>query len=279
MKRIRYILTVGVFLSLLCSDAFAFIGVNPKLFAEAYDETINFHRDGDNTITSGHLIEGLKATSDGFVKSTELYLKQRYGSDANKDYWNNRGEMILGGRIRFFSKIYLAFFYEYIFGWYMGDTNQTNPNPYGDSFRDTRYGLIFWQGADKEYAKERNQHFPLSFWDEIYADAIHYQKDDNNVASFTNIRAGYRLLRIHKTVFDVYSAWYFAWDINKDYWNNKFELGPGLRIKPWDDLELSLFVEFLNGYYIDRNGRYPLPGGKEFNDRRYGVLFWHGLGF
>ncbi len=267
---------LGLFFS---TCAYSLPGLNPKFFAEAYDETVNFEREGNNTITAGHLIQGVKFPELGLVKSAEFYFKQRYGSDANKDYWNNRGELITGTRIRFFSKIYVAVFYEYIRGWYMGDNNTNNPNPYGDTYEDMRYGFIFWQGLDNEYKKKWKTNIPLSFWDEIYADAVRYKRDDNNFASYTNIRAGERLVRVGKMAFDVYGAFYYAWDTNKDYWNNKFEYGLGFRLKPWSDLDLSLFYETLDGQYLKRKGRYPLHHGLNYSDHRFGILFWYGLGF
>ena len=118
------------------------IGLKSKIFAEAYSETINFQRDGDNTIASAHVLEGLKLMVPN-ISTLDIYMKQRYGSDANRDYWNNRGEFALGARIRFFKKIYLAFFYEYIEGRYIGRENSDNPNPYGTHFQDTRSGFIF----------------------------------------------------------------------------------------------------------------------------------------
>jgi len=276
---------INIFLSalmlvlfILTTHVFADIGLSTKLFAEFYSETINFQRDGNNTITSVHVLEGIKLSFPK-ISAIDIYLKQRYGSDANRDYWNNRGEFALGARVRFFKKIYLAFFYEYIQGRYIGQVNSKNPNPYGSHFEDMRYGLIFWQGLDTEYKHRWKKSFPLSFWDEIYADALFLKKDHNNIISYTNIRAGGRLARVYKTVIDVYLVSYFGIDKNKDFWNNKIEYGFGFRMKPWSDLDLSLFIENLNGKFIEKNGRYENPYEINYTDRRIGLLFWHGLGF
>ncbi len=275
----QHIKLILLMLVVTAGTGVADVGIRQSWFAEVYDETINFQRDGNNTITGVHAIEGIKLQFPRVVRTMDVYLKQRYGSDANRDYWNNRGELMLGARIRFFQKIYVALFYEYIHGWYVGDSNSKNPNPYGQTFTDMRYGLIFWQGLNNEYNDAYSTRFPLTFWDEIYADAIVYKRNDNNFISYTNIKCGMRLLRLHKSVFDVYLATYYGFDSNKDFWNNKLELGLGMRVKPWTDLELSLFVEFLAGHYIERNGRYANPHDSPYQDRRFGVLFWHGLGF
>ena len=269
-----------VFMLILLSMSYARadIGLKTSWFVEGYNETINLQYDGGNTVGSSHLIEGIKYQFPAFINTMDLYLKQRYGSDANRDYWNNRGEFMLGMRMRFFKKIYVALFYEYIRGWYVGDANSQNPNPYGNSYEDMRYGLIFWQGMDLEYKDKWTDYFPITFWDEIYADAIFYKRNENNFISYTNIMAGTRWVRIHKSVFDTYVALYYGFDTNKDFWNNKIDYGLGFRLKPWTDLELSLFLEFLNGQYLERNGRYPIPDDLNYKNRRYGVLFWFGLG-
>jgi hypothetical protein len=141
-----------------------------------------------------------------------------------------------------------------------------------------RYGLIFWQGVDLEHENKPKDNLPFTFWDEIYADAIIYKRNENNFISYTNIMLGTRMVRIHKSVLDLYVASYYAFDTKNDYWNNKFDYGLGFRLKPWTDLELSLFLEFLNGQYIERHGRYPNPNDLKYKDRRYGILFWFGLG-
>ncbi len=278
-NKTQILLYVFLFVLILSvSQVNAGIGLNTKLFAEVYSETINFQRDGNNTITSAHVLEGVKLSVPN-ISTLNVYLKQRYGSDANRDYWNNRGEFALGARLRFFKKIYFAFFYEFIQGRYIGQVNSENPNPYGSHFQDTRYGYIFWQGMDMEYKHRWKKSFPLSFWDEIYADGLFLKKDHNNIISYTNIRAGGRLARVSKTVVDVYAVSYFGIDKNKDFWNNKIDYGIGVRTKPWSDLDLSLYIEFLHGTFIDKNGRYENPYGKNYNDRRIGLSFWHGLGF
>ena len=277
-KSSRIVYFIILLIGLCSCHVWADIGISTKFFAEAYDETINFHREGNNMITMAQVLEGIRVHIPK-ISTIDLYLKQRYGSDANRDYWNNRGELMLGTRMRFFKKIYFALFYEYIQGKYFDVQNSDNPNPYGSNYEDMRYGLLFWQGFDAEYTDRWTTRLPLTFWDEIYADAIFYKKDSNNFISYLNIKAGARLIRLHKTVIDVYAVNYFSIDKHGDFWNNKFEFGVGLRIKPWTDLELGLFVESLKGAYMDRDGRYVNPYDESYDDVRFGVLFWHGIGF
>ncbi len=242
-----------------------------KLFAEIYNETIRLHREDDNTIALIQAIEGVQ-TPLPKLGSIELYLKQRYGSDANRDYWNNRGELSLGVRLRFFERIYLGIFYEYIWGKYIDMEANENPD-----YTDVRYGGIFWQGADFENQDNVSISFPLSFWDEVYADAIYYKRDRKNFIAYANGKFGARFLRIRKTVLDFYYVSYLNLDINGDYWNNKFEFGLGFRIKPFSDIDFALFVENLKGTYIKRIDDDENPSEGPYHDYRIGLLFWYGL--
>ena len=252
-------------------------GFKPKFFAEVYSETIKLRREGNNVTSMAQSMQGIKLTIPKFSR-VKIYLKERIGGDANRDYWNNRGEVMLGLRLRFFQKIFFAIYFEYISGKYFNVENNENPNPYGSTFKDIRGGFIFWQGFDAEYKDRWTKTFPFSFWDEIYSDITYYKKDDNNIIGYLNVKAGARIFRVHKTVLDYYFVSYSMFDKHGDFWNNKLDFGIGFRIKPWTNLELSLFVETLKGTYLDRNGRYENPHLSQYNDVRIGLLFWHGIG-
>jgi hypothetical protein len=249
-----------------------------KFFGEVYNETISLGREERNVITMTQALQGARARIAA-ITTVDLYFKQRFGGDANRDYWNNRGELMLGARARFFQKVYLGLFAEYIQGRYFDIESSDNPNPYGSNYDDVRYGLIFWQGWDREMSSPSPRRFPLSFWNEIYADFIHYHRDRANNILYLKAKAGLRMLRAHKTVLDLYGIQYLNYDTNGDFWNNKAELGPGVQVKPWTDFAFSLFVEYLRGSYYNRSGRYENPYPMKYNEVRAGLIFWWGREF
>jgi len=252
-------------------------GIKPKFFAEVYSETTQMRKQGNNLTSMAQSMQGIRLTIPKFSK-VKIYLKERIGGDANRDYWNNRGEFMLGLRLRFFRKIFFALYFEYISGKYFDVENTDNPNPYGLNYKDVRGGFIFWQGYDAESAHRWTKTFPWTFWDEIYSDITYYKKDDNNIIGYLNVKAGARILRVHKTALDYYFVNYTMYDKHGDFWNNKLDFGIGFRIKPWTNLELSLFAETLKGTYFDRDGRYENPYPSMYNDVRVGLLFWYGIG-
>jgi len=275
---ILYFYTLNLVLSqfIFCKQSFAKQDFSTNFFAEIYSETISLRSEKYNTISMTQSLQGLRIRLPK-VSTIDVYFKERYGSDSNKDFWNNRGELMLGIRARFLKKMYFAFFFEYIQGKYFDVGNSENPNLIGLNYEDIRYGLIFWQGSDSEYSDRLTKTFPISFWNEVYADAVYDKKDSKNFISYFNGKFGARILRINKTVFDSYYFTYLMFDKNGDFWNNKFEFGIGFWLKPWTKIDLKIFLESLKGTFIDRHGRYFNPNEDTYTDLKIGLLFWFGL--
>lgn len=272
---IFFVVLLGV---ILPAPTLAGAGLEPRLFAELYNETISMGREERNLITMTQALQGGRVHIPGF-STVDVYFKERFGDDSNRDYWNNRGELMLGARARFFQKIYLAVFGEYIRGRYFDSESSRYPNPYGSNYEDIRHGLIFWQGWDRAWYVPNTKRFPLTFWEEIYADFIHFQRDSHNNILNAKGKAGLRILRVRKTAVDLYGIQYFSWDTNGDFWNNRGESGMGIQLKPWTDYALSLFAELLRGFYIERDGRYMNPYQKKYDEVRAGLIFWYGREF
>jgi len=245
-----------------------------RFFAEAYDETIYQRREGRNTVTMAQLYEGVRKPVPG-VGIWDSYVKIRYGSDANKDFWNNRGEVMLGTRLRFFEKVYLALYGEYVRGEYIAYDQEAMP--YAPSYEDWRGGLIFWHGWDPGGWAPRGA-LPFTAWSETYADINYLEKDDQNIIGYIESKLGLQLLRLHKTRLDLYGVVYAYYDRNADFWNNHAAAAPGIRFTPWSDLDLNFRVEYLWGTYYQRSGRYENPYERNYQDLRIGFFFWYGWG-
>ena len=42
-----------------------------------------------------------------------------------------------------------------------------------------------------------------------------------------------------------------GFDTNQDYWNNYAQVGPGFRITPFEDLDLKIGLEYVEGRYFN----------------------------
>ncbi|MBN2357570.1 hypothetical protein JXO59_15760 [candidate division KSB1 bacterium] len=246
-------------------------GLRWGFFTEVYDETIYMKRDRQNTITMAQMFEGIRVYAPKKIK-WDSYIKFRYGNDANRDFWNNRIETMVGTRVRFFTKIYLAWYSEYVMGEYIkrSDVNA----PYGASYEDVRHGLIFWHGWDAD-PWLTDVATPFSAWSEVYADATFLKKDRKNIIYYGNGKLGLRVFRFHQFHLTPYLVTYLNYDANADFWNNHYDYGAGLRIVPWGDVDLQICLEYLQGGYFNRSGDYENPYAASYDDFRVGFFLWH----
>ena len=241
---------------------------------EFYNESTVLEKFDDNLISFSHTKPGLRI-SGLLGRTAEFYVLLRYGKDMHRDFWNNRAETGLGLRIKLFKKVFLAPYIELIRGYYM-DIPDEYPQPEQKEYDDVRSGLLFWYGWDNYFSYSSLFSFPLKFWGEMYSDISYYRSQRNNVIGYWHIRTGFHTMQLWKSCIDVYGVSYVMKDINEDFWNNKAEIGPGIRIKPVSGLDLTFFIEYLFGTYFGIEGRDPNPYSQQYTDRRMGVIFWIG---
>lgn len=245
-----------------------------SLWGEIYDESIRSQRDRSNLNSSSHIRQGFKINWDWLTLQTYLFC--RYGKDLKRDFWNNRFEGGIGIRSRFFEKVFLAFFAEYLQGKYL-DIPVEYPQPEQKKYTDFRSGLIFWYGWDTYYEPSKWLTLPMIFWGDIYGDLIYYKKNNHNTIGYLQSKLGFHLLRIWKITIDAYAVTYLVKDINEDFWNNYAEFGPGIWLKPLPDLDLKFYIEWLEGSYFNiERPEDPNPNTQRYQDRKMGILFWFG---
>lgn len=246
-----------------------------SIWGEFYDESMIFESEEDNVFSNSHIRQGLKIRHLPVINLFQTYILLRYGRDLHRDFWNNKTEVGLGLRTRFFKKIFFAPYAEYICGFY-NKIPEGRPQPQARQYTDLRGGFIFWYGWDTWYSPASLITFPRHFIGEVYSELNYFRKDRDNIISYTHMKAGIRAVRIWKCAFVGYGAMYIMKDRNRDFWNNVAEIGPGFWIKPHPDVDLKFFVEWLRGYYYGIEGRDDNPNPQIFSDRRIGILLWIG---
>ncbi|MFO7888991.1 MAG: hypothetical protein R6V04_01490 [bacterium] len=241
---------------------------------EFYNESTVLQKFDDNFISFSHTKPGIRI-SGLLGRTAEFYFLLRYGKDQHRDFWNNRAETGIGLRIKLFKKVFVAPYIELIQGYYMNIPDKY-PQPQEEKYEDVRGGLLFWYGWDNYFPYTSLFSFPKKFWGEIYSEMSYYKNQRKNVIGYWHIKSGFHVVQFWKSCVDVYGVSYLMKDINKDFWNNKAEIGPAIRIKPVSGLDLQFFMEYLFGTYYGIEGRDPNPYPQQYTDRRVGLIFWIG---
>jgi hypothetical protein len=145
---------------------------------------------------------------------------------------------------------------------------------------------VFWImcfGLCQTFAEETDAVNPshakkkrIQFWGELYNESTVIQKIDDNMISFSHIRQGIRAHCLSRLVVETYVLFRYGKDLHRDFWNNRYEVGLGLRTRMPLKIFLALYVEWIRGCYIKVPEDYPQPDKKMYSDFRSGVIFWHG---
>jgi tetratricopeptide (TPR) repeat protein len=124
---------------------------------------------------------------------------------------------------------------------------------------DFRTVLTYGAGIYAETVFPEGLNFALKPWCDLYSSVGYYTRYDN-IISYSNGRVGTRLAEIGYSSFDLYLRTNFAWDSERQFYNNILEGGPGFRLVPHYSWGIAVLAEMYRGFYWDRS----LPmGGRE----------------
>lgn len=138
--------------------------------------------------------------------------------------------------------------------------------------------LIFWFASCALPGYSQDQIKP-EFWGEVYSSLEAGWGEEDNVVNETFIKEGLHLFKVRDRDIDVYAKGKLVLDTEEYYWNNRWEIGAGTRIRPLSDLGLILFLECNRKHYIDRdNPDSPNPGDSSFYELEGGYAFWQWWG-
>lgn len=171
--------------------------------------------------------------------------------------------------------------------------------PYGNAL-EIEAGLVFqygWGGPENEPDGPWFS-FPFRFWGDLYSDCIFQSLSRHvlarnggvtyadslarfdNIIGYANPDVGLLLMEGRGGNVMAYATGYVWFDTHRDWWNNLFMGGPGLRWQPFPAVDFSATVEYLWGRYYGRGRKEdPLPYDRSFSDLRLSANFWYGLGF
>ncbi len=91
---------------------------------------------------------------------------------------------------------------------------------------------------------------PLTLLADFFLSAGYYSRYENGIA-YAQGRLGFRAAEVSRAFLDLYLRADAALDTEGKFYNNLFEIGPGLRLTPDPDWGLFFMVEYHHGVYAD----------------------------
>lgn len=131
---------------------------------------------------------------------------------------------------------------------------------------DFRTGFAYFTewGREAEYTFKPN--FPMRFEGDIYADAIYYSRFTNTIATL-RARPGFEVFRLNASSVDIYFRAFAIEDTKREFFNNYYELGPGIVFIPSDRYNVALRYEFVQGHYLPASSTdSPNPYGAKYHN-------------
>lgn len=106
--------------------------------------------------------------------------------------------------------------------------------------------------------------------------SVGYYSRYKNVIGYAAIKGGLRFFEWKKSAIDFYLRINVARDIEKEFYNNIIEFGPGLRFVPHHTFGLSFLAEFYRGNYL-KVSSLPIPYNLSYNSFRFYLIFGRAL--
>jgi len=231
-------------------------------FADLYYSPLYENR-FENTINT------LNARLGVVVESThewEVYLGTRFNKDkksiggsAPAIYSDNAVIYALGMSVKPVIEIPVKFYIEAGYG---HDVTPRNRPP---NQKDFRWGANFFQnwGATPVYSDGIS--FPFKHVGDTQGDMSYYTRYNNNWIGTFRLREGLRVMTYKSASIDLYAKGQFLFDTNKEFYNNLYELGPGIALQPTNLVNFIIRAERIWGRYIKVNSSSPNPYGKKYH--------------
>ena len=135
---------------------------------------------------------------------------------------------------------------------------------------------IFKDNFETAYCQDKNLIKRPVLWGEFYDESTASQKTKDNFITFAHIRKGLKLPLTSRLSIESYILLRYGKDLNRDFWNNRFEAGLGLRIRFSHKIFLAWYTELIAGRYLKIPDEFPQAAKAAYGDFRSGLIFWYG---
>jgi len=140
---------------------------------------------------------------------------------------------------------------------------------------DFRAGLLAYETWGAVPRCSSAWRYPFQHVGNAYLDIGVYSRYKRNWIGYGRVREGLRIVEKGRSALDGYLQISGALDANDDFYNNLYEVGPGLGWIPDHRQNMVLRVARIRGHYLKVNGVDPNPYGQNYWDTRWNAeVYW-----
>ena len=139
---------------------------------------------------------------------------------------------------------------------------------------DFRGGFMYYQDFGKRPAYYDKLTAGLRYYSDWYGDATYFSRYNNNVIGGIRTRQGIRLLQYHSSMINLYMVGRVLGDIQRVFYNNYAEAGPGIAFVPSNRFNVQLRFEHVKGVYLPASSIPPNPYNKHYTNNFLQLLFY-----
>lgn len=138
---------------------------------------------------------------------------------------------------------------------------------------DFRGGYMYYQEAGKAHAYYPEPRWSLDYYSLYYNDLTYFSRYQNNVIGVAKSHQGIHLLQYKSSVVNLYARGIVVYDVQRLFYNNYAEIGPGIGFIPSNRYNLEVRYDVIRGTYLPA-GAIPNPYGKYYNNQLLQLLLY-----
>ncbi len=213
-------------------------------------------------------------------KPLEVYLEENFirdtkskGGELPDIYSDNILQVGLGVRLKPIETEYL-----YLYGIGYGGRKLIKEGGNYREYGDFRSGINYYKGWGTHYLPKmpaETVSFIMKEWGEFSFDISCYNRFDNNVIGYFDVREGEKILQVKDRDLDGYLRSNIIVDSRGEYYNNLTEVGMGFRFQLIPKKSFYISCEKMWGFYFGREAADPNPYGNHYHDLRIQISTYY----
>lgn len=138
---------------------------------------------------------------------------------------------------------------------------------------DLRAGFMYYDEYGARPAYFDRVFLSLNYYSDLYGEATYFSRYNNNVIAGVKTHQGIRLLQYHSSMLNLYATGRVITDVQRQFYNNFAEIGPGIELVPTNRFNVKIRFEHVNGVYLPA-GATPNPYSQYYTNTLVQLLVY-----